>query len=72
MPVAKDEVVIASAGGVITMESATDLVCAGLSASVTVAVMLNIPLAVGVPETRPVDVPRLSPAGRAPEVTDQL
>jgi hypothetical protein len=55
-----------------TIERATDLVCAGLSASVTVAVRLNVPLAVGVPETAPVVVPRLSPAGRAPEVIDQL
>jgi hypothetical protein len=55
-----------------TIESETDFVCAGVSVSVTVAVRLKVPLAVGVPETMPVAVPRLSPAGRAPEVIDQL
>jgi hypothetical protein len=35
-------------------------------------VKLKVPVAVGVPETRPVVAPRLSPAGRLPEVMDQL
>jgi hypothetical protein len=54
-----------------TIERATDLVCAGLPASVTVAVKLEVPLAVGVPEIEP-DDERLSPAGRLPAVMDQL
>jgi hypothetical protein len=54
------------------MESETDFVCAGVSVSMTVAVRLKVPLAVGVPETMPVAAPRLSPVGRAPEVIDQL
>ncbi len=49
-----------------TMERATDLVCAGLPASVTVAVKLKVPVAVGVPEMTPVAGARLSPAGRLP------
>jgi hypothetical protein len=57
---------------VTTIERATDLVCAGLPASVTVAVKAAVPVAVGVPEIRPVVVLRVSPAGRAPAVTDQV
>jgi hypothetical protein len=37
-----------------------------------VAVKLDVPLAVGVPEIRPVLEARLSPAGRLPEVMDQV
>jgi len=54
------------------MESGIDLVCAGLDASATVAVTVKVPEVVGVPETRPVVPPRLSPAGRLPAVMDQL
>jgi hypothetical protein len=46
--------------------------CAGFSASVTVAVKLDVPLAVGVPETIPVAVASVNPAGKLPEVIDQL
>jgi hypothetical protein len=49
-----------------------DLDCAGLSASVTVAVKLDVPLVVGVPEITPLLGARLSPAGRLPEVIDHL
>jgi len=72
VPVGKAETVIANAGGVMMMESGTDLVCAGLDASATVAVTLEVPVAVGVPETMPVVAPRLRPAGRLPAVMDQL
>jgi hypothetical protein len=64
--------VIAKGGGVMMIESGIDLVSAGFDASATVAVMLKVPAAVGVPVTRPVVVPRLSPAGRLPAVMDQL
>jgi hypothetical protein len=47
-----------------------DLDCAGLSASVTVAVKLDVPLVVGVPEITPVTLARLNPAGRLPEPID--
>ena len=72
MPVGKAETVIANAGAVMMIESGIDLVCAGLDASATVAVTLKVPVTVGVPETRPVVAPRLSPAGRLPAVMDQL
>jgi hypothetical protein len=49
-----------------------DLDCAWLSASVTVAVKLDVPLVVGVPEITPVLGVKLSPAGRLPEVIDQV
>ncbi len=54
------------------MEVAADWVCAGLLLSVTVTVKLEVPLAVGVPEMMPVDGDRLRPAGRVPEVIDQV
>jgi hypothetical protein len=39
---------------------------------VTVAVKLDVPLAVGVPEMIPVVASRVSPAGRLPAVIDQV
>jgi hypothetical protein len=61
-----------AAGAAMTIERAIDLVCAGLPASVTVAVKLVVPLPLGVPEIRPVLAARVSPAGRLPAVMDQL
>lgn len=65
---------IVNAGGpaaATTIEREVDLVCAGLPASVTIAVKFAVPVAVGVPEIRPVAGVRVSPAGRLPAVTDQ-
>src|SRR2546421_146265 len=42
------------------------------AASTTWRVKLDIPAAVGVPGMAPVLAPRLSPAGSAPAVTDQV
>lgn len=61
-----------SVAGAMVSETVADLLCAGLAASETVAVKVKLPLAVGVPETTPVVEPRVSPAGRAPAVTDQV
>ena len=47
-------------------------VWAGEPASWTATPKEKFPLAVGVPETRPVEGARLSPAGRAPEEIDQV
>lgn len=47
---------------------AADFVCAGFPLSVTLAVKLNDPLEVGVPEITP--LARLNPAGKLPEVID--
>jgi hypothetical protein len=47
-------------------------VCAGEPASLTVTPKVKLPLAVGVPEMRPVEGARLSPAGRLPEDIDQV
>ena len=55
-----------------TIESLTVWLCAGLPASVTVTLKLAVPLAVGVPEIKPVDVFMLSPAGRLPDTKVQL
>lgn len=59
------------AGAAIEIDSLTDRLCAGLPASFTVTVKLLVPVAVGVPEIRPVAGARLSPAGRPP-LTDQV
>jgi hypothetical protein len=64
--------VIAKAIGAITIDRVTGLLSAGLDESATATVKDAVPLAVGVPEIRPVDVFRLSPAGRLPEIKDQL
>jgi hypothetical protein len=74
VPEGTDEEVIVRVAGeaaATTIEAATDFVWAGLPLSVTVAVKLDVPLAVGVPEIAPL-TDRLRPAGRLPEVIDQL
>jgi hypothetical protein len=53
------------------MEAAIDWVREGLLLSTTVAVKLNVPLALGVPDIKPV-VPKERPAGNAPLLTDQV
>ena len=65
------EEVIVSAVGVATIVSEVDVVWAGLPLSVTVAVKVEDPLVVGVPEIAPFDA-RLSPAGSLPDVIDQV
>ena len=58
--------------GATVSDRVTDLVWAGLVESATAAVKVAVPLAVGVPEIRPVEVFRLTPAGRFPETKDQV
>jgi hypothetical protein len=53
------------------IERPTDLVNAGVLLSVTVAVKLAVPLAVGVPEIAPACV-SVRPAGRVPDVIDHV
>jgi hypothetical protein len=48
-----------------------DFVCSGVPLSPTVAVNVNTPLAVGVPEMIPVLATKVSPVGNAPDVIDQ-
>ena len=70
VPDGSAEEVIVSVAGAMTIDRETDLVCAGLSASATVAVKLVVPAAVGVPEMIPVEALRFSPAGRLPPLID--
>jgi len=63
---------IANDTGTIAIDSVTVLLWAGLDESATATVNDAVPTAVGVPEIRPVDVFRLSPAGRLPERNDQV
>ena len=72
VPEGRLEVVIARPTGAMLIDSVTDFVCAGLSESATEAVKFAVPVAVGVPEIRPVDVFRLSPAGMLPETKDHV
>ena len=75
VPDGSDDVLIVKAGGAgaaTASERATDLLWAGLPASVTETVKLAVPVAVGVPEIRPEDGSRASPAGRLPPVMDQV
>ena len=58
--------------GATVSDRVNDLVWAGLAESATTAVKVAVPLAVGVPEIRPVEVFRLRPAGRVPETKDQV
>ena len=58
--------------GAMAIERDVDMVCAGFPASATLAVKLNVPVAVGVPAMIPVVVLKLRPPGRAPEVMDQV
>jgi hypothetical protein len=54
------------------IDTVVDSVWLGLSESATVAVKLNVPTAVGVPEINPVDAARERPAGNCPAVIDQV
>jgi hypothetical protein len=68
----RDVVAIERGGPAITSERVDEMVWAGFDASLTVTVTGKLPFSVGVPEMRPVLAARLSPAGRLPEVIDQL
>jgi hypothetical protein len=72
VPPGSAEEPIVKVEGATTSDSVTDFVCAGFSASATVAVRLVVPAAVGVPEMIPLDAARLSPAGRLPEEIDHV
>jgi hypothetical protein len=64
--------VIVNVAGTTAIDRLTDLLWTGFSVSATVAVRVNVPAAVGVPEMIPSDGTRLSPVGRLPEEIDQL
>jgi hypothetical protein len=57
---------------VIVMESAWSSVSGVPWESVTLTVKLDVPVAEGVPEIVPVELPRDNPAGSEPLITDQL
>ena len=54
------------------IEVAADLAWVGSPLSVTVAVKLEVPTAVGIPEMVPVVAARFRPAGRLPELIDHV
>jgi hypothetical protein len=57
--------------GITTIDNMTVWLCAGDPESETVTANVDVPLAVGVPEMTPPDE-SVSPAGRLPEVIDQV
>jgi hypothetical protein len=61
-----ETVSVAGAAAATTIESFAVLVSAGLPESVAFTVKLLVPVAVGVPEIRPVVDPSVKPAGRLP------
>jgi len=63
---------IASGVGEMTTDAVVEADCTGMLPSVTVAVKVEVPLVVGVPEIAPVEDVRVSPAGSVPEVIDHM
>jgi hypothetical protein len=64
------EVFLAAATAI---DRVTDLVCTGLDESATLKVTLDVPVPIGVPEIRPVEEAKVSPAGRpVGDVMDQV
>ena len=61
-----------SAGPATVSDRVVDFVCTGLLLSVTLTVKVNAPLAVGVPDITPSEAARPKPAGKLPEVIDQM
>lgn len=78
MPEASDEEVIdngtcaTDVDGVTAKEVVVEVTWAGLLLSMTVTVKVVFPLVVGVPLIVPADGESVSPAGRLPEVINQL
>ena len=64
--------VIASGATVTVMFRPCEAETDGFSASLTFTLKIAVPGAVGLPEMAPVARSRLSPAGSAPLVTDQV
>jgi hypothetical protein len=69
VPATSTDEVIVSGPGETAIEVESDFVCDGLPLSLTDAVKLKVPLAVGVPEIAPA-TESVNPAGRLPEVID--
>ena len=70
MPLGKEVVVIVIEGDALIVRL-SDFVAVSEFASVTCTVKLLAPVPVGVPEITPVLDPSASPAGKAPDTTDQ-
>ena len=71
MPPGSEEVEIVRSGAA-AIEMLSDCVMVLFAASLTCTVNEELPDAVGVPESTPVDAARLKPAGSAPTVTLQV
>ena len=67
-----DAVEILNVLGATLRDRAADFVRTGLLLSRAVTARLNVPLAVGVPEITPLPADSDNPAGRLPELIDQV
>jgi len=67
-----EEFVIESAGAMANENASDTALGVGVALSVTVTVKLAVPLALGSPLITPVELARLSPPGRLPEVIDHV
>ena len=72
MPPGNKVVLIEGDEGAALTTMLSDFVAVSASASVTLTVKVLVPVPVGVPEITPVVEASASPAGKVPEVTDQL
>jgi hypothetical protein len=72
VPPSKEAVVIEGDEGAALTMMVSDLVAVSALASVTLTVKVLVPVPAGVPEITPVVEASANPAGKVPEVTDQL
>ena len=72
MPPSNDTVVIEGEEGAALTTMLSDFVAVSALASVIFTLKVLVPVPVGVPEITPVVDASASPAGKVPEVTDQL
>ena len=66
-----DEVIVSNVAAM-AIDMGVDRVWVGLLLSLTVAVKVNVPLVVGIPEISPLPAAKVKPVGRLPNVIDQV
>ncbi len=72
LPVGKVEAEIVKDLPATAMVIAVDAVCTGVLLSLTIAVKVDVPFPVGVPEIRPVEELSDNPAGSVPDAIDHV
>jgi hypothetical protein len=72
VPEGRADEVIVSEVAAMAIDIGVDRVWVGLLRSLTVAVKVNVPLVVGIPEMSPLPAANVKPVGRLPNVIDQV